>query len=375
MWQEIRHVSKSVENLVQNGYKIRAFYRRGVSSEEAVDRNLGQEYVDNAKQGNLKAALLLGPDGELVLRYFYDFETLDYIDAYISYANANPTAGVYIIFSISFLQLGTTTHYNLDNVLASMKAHFGWNVKPSPLGSQLFEMLIVTDRAGEETQNAILKDVEVKLLLLSLLYRAGIYIHYWHVNIAPKSEFVMGVGPEEQAGTGFRPQHIDQLIRILESEPALKAAQALQAFYRQTTKVGRLALGWMVLEDLFGKVGATAQFLKKHERKALEKLIQERLQIDADRKAQLIDCFRASNRFRRSRNDLMAERISELTGASRDAVREKIADLSKARAKVVHSFTAEDDVDVSEHEKFIEFAILHYILRQSSTKVVHLRSY
>ena len=157
MWQEIRHVSKSVESLVQKGYKMRAFYRRGVSSEEAVDRNLGEEYVENAKQGNLKAALLLSPEASQCCATSMITETLGYLDAYISYANANPSAGVYIIFSVSFLQLGTTTHYNLDNVLASMKTHFGWSVKPSPLGGQLFEMLIVTDRAEEETQKGILE--------------------------------------------------------------------------------------------------------------------------------------------------------------------------------------------------------------------------
>jgi hypothetical protein len=138
----------------------------------------------------------------------------------------------------------------------------------------------------------------------------------------------MGLGPSERASAGFGPENVEQLAKTLESEKALRAAQSLQAFYRQTTKVGRLALGWMALEEIFGKVGITAHLLAKRERKDFEALVINGLRIDIDRKRKLIDCFRASNVFKRSRNDLMADRIAELMGQDWKSVRGKIGALS-----------------------------------------------
>jgi hypothetical protein len=364
-----------LDELVRKGYRLRAHYRSKISAEEAEAKGLPENYIGAARAGKLKAAVLHGPQGQGVLHFFYDAETMRYLQSHIDRAHANASGGIYILFSISFLQIGQSTHYNLDNVLTSMKELFGAEVKRAELGGNLFEVFLVNLPADEFAQRAVLKSFEEKLMLLSLLYRAGMFVHYYDFASAPEGEFLMGSGPEEQASTGFRPADLDQLTEVLKNEKAFKAAQSLQAFYRQTTKVGRLALGWMALEELFGDVGITAHLLKKHERKEFEQLVADGLGIDPDRKKKLIDCFRASNTFRRSRNDIMADRIAELTGEEWPGVREKIAQLSKARAKVVHSFASEDEIDINVHEQFIEGTLHRYILRESGIKVVNIRGY
>jgi len=343
-----------LEDFLAKGYQLLPMLRERIPVEEVEAKGMPEAYVEQARAGNLKAAVLQKSGEQGILFFFFDEPTRQYAQALIDNAHANATATIYVTFGISFLQRGYAAHYNLDNVLTSFKAVYGWEVKPSSLGRELFYFLLVDQPADDAGLAAVKSDIEHKLLLLSLLYRAGMYLHFFNVSIIPKGSMPYGRGPVESASAGFAQAHVDHIAKALVNGDALEAAQMLQAFYRQTTKVGRLALGWMALEDIFGAVGITAHFLKKRERKELERLITDDLRIEKERKDKLIGCFRASNAFKRSRNDLMADRISALIGDDWKIVRDKIGALSKARAKVVHSFASEEEIDISSHEQFVE---------------------
>jgi hypothetical protein len=360
---------------LSQGFQMLPMLREVIPVEEVEDKGLPQLYVEQARAGNLKAAVLQKPGHQGLLYYFFDEATRQYAQSLIDDAHANTTATVSVSFGISFLQMGHAAHYNLDNVLASFKIVYGWEVKPSPLGRELFEFLLLDQPTDEAGLARVKSEIERRLLLLSLLYRAGMYLHYFHASIIPRGLTPYGVGPAESASAGFMQLHVDHIAKVVANDGAFRAAQMLQAFYRQTTKVGRLALGWMALEDVFGSAGITAHILKKHERKELERIIADGLSIEGDRKQKLIECFRGSNSFRRSRNDIMADRLAALNGNDWKSVREKIGALSKARAKAVHSFASEDDFDISMHERFIEGVLHRYMLHESGTPVLNLRGY
>src|SRR4051794_19151072 len=283
-------------------------------------------YVEQARGGTLKAAVLLAPNGQTLLRYFFDDQTLRLARSLIKEAHENATATIYVIFSISFFQAGYSTHYALSNVLEAMRQVFKWSVQPSPLGGQYFQLMLTGLPLSEAARQEVLRDVEKKLLSLSLLYRAGMYIHYVNASTTPEGEPGIGVGPEEAPTSGFRQEHIDRFRQVLDKLSARNAAQGLQAFYRQTTKVGRLALGWMLLEDLFGNTSGYPHILTKIERKAVEAFITDCADIPDEKKSKVIDGFRNTNAFRKSRNEIMAERIALLRGDNCEATERTVKD-------------------------------------------------
>jgi hypothetical protein len=283
----------------------------------------------------------------------------------IDRAEANAAATILVILEISFLQLGQEIHYDLGNVLAAMKAAFGWNVSPSSLGRGLFEFTLLGQPADEA-------GIERKLLLLSVLYQAGRHIHRFSAGRTPADAVAMTVGPEEVASAGFTAGHLDRLRPILENENACRTAHGIQAFYRQTTKVGRLALGWMLLEALFGDTTDHAHPLSKAQRRRVAKLIRG-FEIDPATKERVIEQFNDRTSFRPSRNRIMAERIAALRDEPVEKVMATIKDLATLRGKVLHSLQAEEGIDIASYESFIENTVLHYIIRESGVRFVPLR--
>jgi hypothetical protein len=354
------------------GYRLMPGIRSNVHLEEVEAKGLPEIYREHARNGTLRAVLLWRPGAAQVLFYFFDDETCRLVQAMIDRAEANATATILVIFEISFLQLGHATHYDLDNVLAAMKTAFGWNVSPSSLGRGLFEFILLGQPADEAGIERVRSDIERKLLRLSMLYRAGMHIHRFSARRTPAGAVAMTVGPTEVASAGFTVGHLDQLLPILENENACRAAHGIQAFYRQITKVGRLALGWMLLEALFGGKTDHVHPLNRAQRKRVAKLIGD-FEIDPAIKERVIEQFNEWTSLRPSRNRIMAERIAALRDEPVEKVMAMIKDLAILRGTVLHSLQAEEEIDIASYESFIEDTVLRYIARESGVRFVRLR--
>src|SRR5689334_9034593 len=139
-------VNTTLEDLLKSGYCMLPMLREQIPVEE-IEGKLPEEYVAHAREGTLKAAVLQKKNEQRILFFFFDEATLRFANSIIDNAHANATATVYVTFGISFLQLDDADHYNLDNVLTSFKQVLGWDVKPSDLGHDLFEFLIVDQPA------------------------------------------------------------------------------------------------------------------------------------------------------------------------------------------------------------------------------------
>jgi hypothetical protein len=57
MW-DMPHVNSTLEELVEQGYWLRPFYRNSISVEEVQIRGLSEQHIKAARSDSLKAAIL-----------------------------------------------------------------------------------------------------------------------------------------------------------------------------------------------------------------------------------------------------------------------------------------------------------------------------
>lgn len=348
--------------------------RENVTAEQLELERASQVYIDRARQRPISFAILVSPEGKMMLYPILDSMTSECVQREQERLHASRKTAVMIVLHLSYLQTGDAIHFSLVNFLEALHKQLQWNVSQSHLGTDYIILNFSSINTPQTTVQDFLKDIARRCLALSLLYRIGVKIHYYHVNEYTESEPTTHLFPSETPVAEFSENDVNTIESLEANEEAWQAAQCLQSFYLQSTKAARIAVGWAGIEVVFGKEGKVEHALSEQEQEDILKNVRAHCKIPEEKISRLERVLADKSRFKdKTKNMMIAERIAKLLGYSYDVVYSKISELARMRAGLVHGMRAENEVGITEQEEFIERAFKAYIVNMSGSSWRELR--
>ncbi len=342
-----------LENYIKEGFKTHMIIRP-ISDDEKRSR-LPEFYWDK----EVFALPLWRQDDHKLMFYFIEAETMVYAQSLIE--EGKEVVGYHLVIYVSVLSDEAVQGHEvyLGPVVDSFRELKGWDAKISQYPN-VFEIHFDMDSGEKQDVEQALKEVEEALLLLSLKNRKGFHISSYSPGERFRHQPIsINFGLTETRLEGLSAGEIGRFGKLPKEDNIIKALNALRFIYSQVNHIAKITVCWVTIEDLFGHSKAT-HILTPKEINQLSATINN-MDLDPQRKSILLSKIRDSSFFsRRTRNERIAERISDLLGQDLDMVKMELKDMSKTRGRLVHSISMSDS-DIRSHLEFTEKILLKYL--------------
>src|SRR4051812_2976318 len=126
---------RSLDSYLRQGFNMLPHLRERITVEELEANKAPQACIDLARKGLLKAALLIGPNGEKVLYPLLDEENTQRAAKEMAQLHRNRWVTIMLMLHVSYLQTGDITHFSLENLIEALQKQLEWEIGPSPFGS------------------------------------------------------------------------------------------------------------------------------------------------------------------------------------------------------------------------------------------------
>jgi hypothetical protein len=344
---------ENLENYINEGFNTHMVIRK-ISDDEKKSR-LPEFYWDK----EVFALPLWRQDNQKLMFYFIDKETMEYAQSLIE--KGKEIIGYHLVLYISVLSdeavQGSTVY--LEPVIDSLKEVKGWDAKPSQYPN-VFEIHFDIDSSEEQKVEQAIKEVENALLLLTLKNKKGFYIASYSPGERYRHQpFSINFGLTETRLEGVSTKEIEKHGELLKNNNFIEALNALRLIYSQINRVAKITVCWITIEDLFGHSKPT-HILEQNEVNKIIDVINS-TDLGGEKKLVLANKIKDSSFFSiKSRNERIAENITDLLGQDLDMVKEQLREMSKDRGKLVHSISM-NDTDIRPHLRFTEKILLKYL--------------
>ena len=299
-----------------------------------------------------RALPLHHPDGRRMMYYMQSQEAISFSEELVE--KQKEVIGYNLIIYCSGIGPDTINgrKINLEFVIDAIKDIYNWEALPSDYPNT-FKLKKQIEGDDQEMLDLFIERANYIALGLSLLNRHGFIVGSTSHGTRYKGQpFSVNVGIPERNINPITKSHITYIEKILENNPTLIAARALQEIYRQVTNDSRITVGWAAIEDIFSS--KPDHLLTDEEFDQVLNAIDQLDDIPEKKRERLVNIIKNPNLISNiSRNQRISKSISEMTSLDFEYVFKSVKKLSKERARQVHSLSNEID-SVIVHINFIE---------------------
>ncbi|MDY6994087.1 MAG: hypothetical protein SVR94_15995, partial [Pseudomonadota bacterium] len=247
--------------------------------------------------------------------------------------------------------------FDFTEVRNSISQLKGWETKDSKHGN-IFEIHHDVNKNGQSEIDSILEEIREILLLFSLKHKIGYYISSHGISYKRKGQpYLLNIGSVVKNLKGIDKSELQNLKKLISSDECREAIHAIRDIHSQINDISKITVGWTTIEDLFNK--RSEHILDTKELECICGKIEE-LNFSKTKVDKIIGILKNPNLLAiKSRNERIAENISDLTGESYKVVDRKVKDLAEARGKLVHNRDVNSNIE--EHLKFILNTLRSYL--------------
>ena len=241
----------------------------------------------------------------------------------------------------------------------------GWEVQIQE-GEKEFDVFFHLEGDSKQQGYAWIEELEDVLIALSVKNRIGMEIKHiaWGQRYAAQHPFGFWTGPGEPILRKIDHDDI-QRVRGLRKKGNYELLSKLAEFYGQVTEESKIIFGFSLLEDFFDE--KPEHILDKAE---IDSILKKAAEIDSiagskEKKGKLSHVLSdPSLMSKKTKNDRIAARISELMGITIDSAKKRIRKLSKLRGVAAHTTDEnrqEEIKGLTEASDFMEEVLRRYL--------------
>lgn len=345
-------------SFLKKGYQPHMIVRE--ISKEEVRARLPEPYWEK----EVFALPLMHNQQENLMFYFTEDDTLAYAKKLVEDSKTIIGYSLCVYCSVISLESTQGREVHFDSVIESLKKIKGWDVKESKYAN-VFEVHFEIVGDNKKLLNNYVEEVRKVVLILSLKNKMGLTVNYSPGTKYKAQPFALKIGLWQTNLDGIEKQDLQNLSKLYNDEKCREAASALRLVYSQINATSKITIAWAALEKLFSS--KPRHILIKSELGIIDEKLQE-LKIDESKLKIIKERIKNPNIMtEKSRNERIAQRISDVLDKDYESTLKQVKELTKVRGKLVHSLSKTSEVE--EHLKFIESILHSYIQLHSDVSL------